>query len=129
MNETIEAARKALGDWPICVHPRLGLGPTYDDIARWFGKHANTLHELLESATRQNAGAVDINELIIECYKHFKCTTGDREDQIHATHILETVNYLAGRGLIESHEGAGSAGEHKAALSQPENLDLPEDNR
>lgn len=53
-------AGQALEDWPISVHPRLGLGPTVEDISNWYIKHAETLREALQLLDQVQRGAAKV---------------------------------------------------------------------
>lgn len=41
--------KNALTDWPVSVHPRLGLGPTQESIFEWFCKYAAEIRDAVEA--------------------------------------------------------------------------------
>lgn len=116
----VERAKDALNDWPVSIHPRLGLGPTSEGIFDWYCKHASTIREALEQAaecgcvthddckgahsTCKQSLQVDASAIVQDCYKNVRMLS--RHDNFERlTHIQMTVDYLYAKGLL-SREGA-----------------------
>lgn len=61
MTTKLTPAGEVLEDWPVSIHPRLGMGPLQDDIGRWYSKHAGEIRLALEMLDRVQRG--DTKEL------------------------------------------------------------------
>lgn len=79
----------------------------YPDRESWpVSQHAGGITVGQLRALRQNAGAVDVNTMVQDCFKNVPKMLSAHNHFERLIHIESTVRYLASRGLIKSQEGA-----------------------